>query len=153
MSTDPDCRAGFGPYLPNVGPTYTDGDATRTLEFGDAAGLERALALHGPRVAAFLVEPIQGEAGIVVPPAGYLARVRELCTQHDVLLICDEIQTVRGTRQGGVQRFDQSARRASAARARCSRTSTRASALTSSSSARRSPAAVRALPPRPLAPR
>jgi len=51
------------------------------------------LEIHGRNTAAFLVEPIQGEAGIVVPPAGYLQKVRELCTKHKVLLICDEIQT------------------------------------------------------------
>jgi len=51
------------------------------------------LELHGKNTAAFLVEPIQGEAGIVVPPAGYLQKVREVCTAHNVLLICDEIQT------------------------------------------------------------
>jgi len=52
--------------------------------------------LHGKNVAAFLIEPIQGEAGIVVPPEGYLKKVRELCTEHNVLLICDEIQTGLG---------------------------------------------------------
>jgi len=51
------------------------------------------LELHGTNVAAFLIEPIQGEAGIVVPPEGYLTQVRKLCTKHNVLLICDEIQT------------------------------------------------------------
>jgi len=55
--------------------------------------LERALELYGKNVAAFLVEPIQGEAGIVVPEEGYLAEVHALCKQHKVLLICDEIQT------------------------------------------------------------
>ena len=93
MSTDPESRTGFGPYLENVGPTFQDNGNMRTIRFGEAADLERALELHGKHVAAFLVEPIQGEAGIVVPPAGYLARVRELCTKHNVLLICDEIQT------------------------------------------------------------
>jgi ornithine--oxo-acid transaminase len=96
MSTDPDCRAGFGPFLEGVGPTYVDGTETKSIPFGDAAALEHALELHGKHVAAFLVEPIQGEAGIVVPPAGYLARVAELCKAHNVLLICDEIQTGLG---------------------------------------------------------
>jgi ornithine--oxo-acid transaminase len=63
MSTDPDSRTGFGPYLPCVGPTYQDNDRIRTILFGDISSLERALELHGERVAAFLVEPIQGEAG------------------------------------------------------------------------------------------
>jgi ornithine--oxo-acid transaminase len=93
MSTDPDCRTGFGPFLQNVGPTFVDGSETKTITFGDASALERALELHGQHVAAFLVEPIQGEAGIVIPPAGYFPRVAELCKKHNVLLICDEIQT------------------------------------------------------------
>ncbi|TFK48203.1 ornithine aminotransferase [Heliocybe sulcata] len=93
MSTDPESRGGFGPYLEGVGPSYLDGKELKTIEYGNIAGLERALELYGKNVAAFLVEPIQGEAGIVVPPEGYLRRVRELCTKHNVLLICDEIQT------------------------------------------------------------
>ncbi|KAJ7455007.1 ornithine-oxo-acid aminotransferase [Mycena galericulata] len=93
MSTDPDSRTGFGPYLEGVGPTFLDGDELRTIRFNDLAGLERALELNGKNVAAFLVEPIQGEAGIVVPDVGYLAKVHALCKKHDVLLICDEIQT------------------------------------------------------------
>lgn len=63
MSTDPDSRLGFGPYLEGVGPTYADGGKTRRIRFGEVADLERALELHGKNVAAFLVEPIQGEAG------------------------------------------------------------------------------------------
>ncbi|EKM52383.1 uncharacterized protein PHACADRAFT_260715 [Phanerochaete carnosa HHB-10118-sp] len=93
MSTDPESRTGFGPYLEGVGPTFVDNGPTRTIQFGEISDLERALELHGSRVAGFLIEPIQGEAGIVVPPAGYLVKVRELCTKHKVLLICDEIQT------------------------------------------------------------
>jgi len=93
MSTDPESRGGFGPYLQGVGPTYLDGEEVKTIRFGVIEDLERALHLHGRNVAAFLIEPIQGEAGIVVPPAGYLTKVRELCTQHNVLFICDEIQT------------------------------------------------------------
>ena len=115
MSTDPDSRVGFGPYLPGVGPTFFDADSNeRLIRYGVIEDLERALEIHGSDTAAFLVEPIQGEAGygsashtlifvlltltpfrIVVPPAGYLQKVRELCTKHNVLLICDEIQTVR----------------------------------------------------------
>ncbi|KAF8876100.1 pyridoxal phosphate-dependent transferase [Mucidula mucida] len=93
LSTDPDCRAGFGPFLAGVGPTFVDGKETKTIRYGVAEDIERALELYGKRVAAFLVEPIQGEAGIVVPPEGYLARVAELCKAHNVLFICDEIQT------------------------------------------------------------
>ncbi|GBE86950.1 Ornithine aminotransferase car2 [Sparassis crispa] len=93
MSTDPESRHGFGPYLQGVGPTFEDGDEIRTIRYGKIADVARALQLHGKNTAAFLIEPIQGEAGIVVPPDGYLAQVRELCTKHNVLLICDEIQT------------------------------------------------------------
>ncbi|KIM57842.1 hypothetical protein SCLCIDRAFT_28569 [Scleroderma citrinum Foug A] len=95
ISTAPDSRGGFGPYLDGVGPTFHDNGEIRTIRYGVIEDLERALDLNGKHVAAFLVEPIQGEAGIVVPPSGYLARVRELCTKHNVLLICDGIQTVR----------------------------------------------------------
>jgi len=93
MSTDPDSRTGFGPYLQGVGPTFVDGKETRMIQFGNAEDLEQALELYGKDVAAFLVEPIQGEAGIVVPYEGYLADVHALCKKHNVLLICDEIQT------------------------------------------------------------
>ncbi|KAG1856742.1 pyridoxal phosphate-dependent transferase [Suillus subluteus] len=93
MSTDPESRGGFGPYLNGVGPTYQDNNEIRVIRYGEISDLERALELHGKHVAAFLIEPIQGEAGIVVPPSGYFAKVRELCTKHNVLLICDEIQT------------------------------------------------------------
>ncbi|KAJ3997720.1 ornithine aminotransferase [Lentinula boryana] len=93
MSTDPESRTGFGPYLEGVGPTYIDGNKERTIRYGVAEDLERALELHGKHVAAFLVEPIQGEAGIVVPEDGYLTQVHAACKKHNVLLICDEIQT------------------------------------------------------------
>jgi len=83
FSTEPQYRHGFGPFAPGF----------ITVPFGDAAALEAAIT---PDTCAFLVEPIQGEAGIVVPPAGYLRAVRELCTRHDVLMICDEIQTGLG---------------------------------------------------------
>ncbi|WP_293457135.1 ornithine--oxo-acid transaminase [Phenylobacterium sp.] len=83
FSTDPDSRGGFGPFAPGF----------RTVPFGDAAALEAAI---GPNTVAFLVEPIQGEAGVIFPPAGYLRRVRELCTRHNVILILDEIQTGLG---------------------------------------------------------
>lgn len=63
MSTDPESRVGFGPYLQGVGPTFVDGDKTRTIRYGVLEDLERALELNGKNVAAFLIEPIQGEAG------------------------------------------------------------------------------------------
>jgi ornithine--oxo-acid transaminase len=83
FSTDPASRDGFGPFPPGF----------KVVPFGDADALEAAIT---PNTAAFLVEPIQGEAGVIVPPAGYLKRARELCTQHNVLLILDEIQTGLG---------------------------------------------------------
>ncbi|KAJ7603230.1 ornithine-oxo-acid aminotransferase [Mycena polygramma] len=93
MSTDPDSRLGFGPYLEGVGPTFVDGEEVRTIRYNNVPDLERALELNGENIAAFLVEPIQGEAGIVVPDEGYLSKVHALCKKHNVLLICDEIQT------------------------------------------------------------
>ncbi|KAI9058757.1 ornithine-oxo-acid aminotransferase [Trametes sanguinea] len=93
MSTDPESRGGFGPYLGAVGPEYEDNGVVKTIRYGEISDLARALELHGKNTAAFLVEPIQGEAGIVVPPEGYLAQVHELCKKHNVLFICDEIQT------------------------------------------------------------
>ena len=95
MSTDPESRKGFGPFLEGVGPNFRDGDAIHTIRYGEIEDIRRAFELHGKDVAAVLLEPIQGEAGIIVPPVGYFSQVRELCTQHNVLLICDEIQTVR----------------------------------------------------------
>ena len=83
FSSDPASREGFGPFTPGF----------RTIPFGDAAALEAAI---GPNSVAFLVEPIQGEAGVIVPPPGYLKKARALCTQHNVLFILDEIQTGLG---------------------------------------------------------
>lgn len=80
-STDPTSYEKFGPYMPGF----------EMVEYNDLADLERAL--QNPHVAAFMVEPIQGEAGVVVPDEGYLAGVRSLCTQYNVLMIADEIQT------------------------------------------------------------
>ena len=83
FSTDPDARTGFGPYTPGF----------TIVPFGDADAF--AAAINENTVAA-LIEPIQGEAGVIIPPAGYFTRVRELCTTHKVTLILDEIQTGLG---------------------------------------------------------
>lgn len=65
MSTDPESRSGFGPYLQAVGPTFDDNGQLKIIRYGEISDLERALDLHGKNVAAFLIEPIQGEAGYV----------------------------------------------------------------------------------------
>ena len=83
FSTDDDARRGFGPF--------TSGFVT--VPFGDAAAVEAAVR---PDTVAVLVEPIQGEAGVVVPPAGFLPRLRELCDREGMLLIADEIQSGLG---------------------------------------------------------
>ncbi|MDQ2917353.1 MAG: ornithine--oxo-acid transaminase [Pseudomonadota bacterium] len=83
LSTEPQYRDGFGPFPPGL----------LTIPYADADALAKSIT---PRTAAFLVEPIQGEGGIVVPPPGYLSRCREICREHHVLLICDEIQTGLG---------------------------------------------------------
>src|SRR5262249_61393090 len=76
-------RDGFGPF-PAGG---------KLVRFGNAAALEAAIT---PNTAAFLVEPIQGEGGINVPPPGYLAEAQRICRRHNVLLMCDEVQTGLG---------------------------------------------------------
>jgi ornithine--oxo-acid transaminase len=86
FSTDPDARDDFGPYTPGF----------RLVPYGDLDALAAAIGELGRRVVGVLVEPIQGEAGVVVPPAGFLAGVRQLCTDHDVLMIADEIQSGLG---------------------------------------------------------
>ena len=91
MSTDPESRDNYGPYLPNLGSLCPK--TKQKLAFNDVEALRSALEIHGAETAAFLVEPIQGEAGIVVPDDSYLKEVRILCDKHNVLLICDEIQT------------------------------------------------------------
>ena len=91
MSTDPESRDNYGPYLPNVGAACPS--TKQILPYNDIPALRSALEAHGTKTAAFLVEPIQGEAGIVVPGDNYLKEVRALCDEHNVLLICDEIQT------------------------------------------------------------
>ncbi|KAJ2603350.1 ornithine aminotransferase [Coemansia sp. RSA 1722] len=91
LSTDPDCRNGFGPFMPGI--TAVNPDTGAHIRYNHAEDLEAVLEAHGDRVAAFLVEPIQGEAGIKIPEPGYLKRCYDLCKKHNVLFICDEIQT------------------------------------------------------------
>jgi ornithine--oxo-acid transaminase len=80
FSTDETARADFGPFTPGF----------VTVKYGDAAALRDAIT---PRTAAVLLEPVQGEAGVIVPPEGYFAEVRQACDEHGVLLIADEIQS------------------------------------------------------------
>jgi len=86
FSTDDDARADFGPYTPGF----------KVVPYGDLDALAAAVGELGERVVAVLVEPIQGEAGVLVPPAGFLAGIRELCTAHGILMIADEIQSGLG---------------------------------------------------------
>lgn len=83
MSTEPQYRKGFGPFPPGF----------KIIPYGDAKALENAIT---PNTAAFLVEPIKGEGGIVIPPAGYLKACETICKKNNVLMICDEIQTGLG---------------------------------------------------------
>jgi len=83
FSTEENSRAGFGPFTPGF----------KIIPFGDAAALEAAIT---PHTVAFLVEPIQGEAGVIIPPTGYLKQAQAICKKHNVVLVLDEIQTGLG---------------------------------------------------------
>jgi len=83
FSTDENSRGGFGPFTPGF----------KIIPFGDADALEAAIT---PNTVAFLVEPTQGEAGVIIPPRGYLQAAREICSRHNVVLVLDEIQTGLG---------------------------------------------------------
>ncbi len=98
FSDDPVATADYGPFTPGF----------VTVKYGDAQAVEAAIT---PDTAAILLEPIQGEAGVVVPPPGYLAEVRRLCDEHHVLFIADEIQSGLG-RTGTVLALDQEGVRA-----------------------------------------
>jgi ornithine--oxo-acid transaminase len=81
MSTDPDARKDYGPYTPGF----------VTIPYNDTEALEKEL--EDPNIAGFFIEPIQGEAGVIVPDDGYLKKAYELCKKHNVLFIADEVQT------------------------------------------------------------
>ncbi|MBF0390434.1 MAG: ornithine--oxo-acid transaminase [Desulfamplus sp.] len=83
FSSDENSRKSFGPFVPGF----------KSIPFGDIRALEESI---GPNTVAFMVEPIQGEAGVIIPPVGYLKKVREICTKNNVVLILDEIQTGLG---------------------------------------------------------
>jgi len=83
FSTDPDAWHHYGPFTPGF----------EIIDFDDVSALEAVLEKHGKNVAAFMVEPIQGEAGVFVPKDGYLKSCYELCKKHNVLLMSDEVQT------------------------------------------------------------
>jgi len=83
FSTDPNSRRSFGPFTPGF----------KIIPFGDADALEAAIS---PNTVGFLVEPIQGEAGVIIPPVGYLKTVKSICEKHNIVLILDEIQTGLG---------------------------------------------------------
>jgi ornithine--oxo-acid transaminase len=83
FSTDPDARGDFGPFTPGFD----------TVPYGDLAALEAAIT---DETVAFLIEPIQGEGGVLIPPEGFLQQARELCREHDVLFVADEIQAGLG---------------------------------------------------------
>lgn len=80
FSTDPVARINYGPYCPGF----------KVVKYGDALALEDAITEN---TVAFMAEPIQGEAGIIIPPEGYLSKVREICDKHNILFIADEVQT------------------------------------------------------------
>ncbi len=86
FSTDQDARDGFGPYTPGF----------RVVDYGDLDALAAVAAELGDRLVAVLVEPVQGEAGVIVPPPGFLAGVRRLCSSYGALMIADEIQSGLG---------------------------------------------------------
>jgi len=85
-SDDPSSTGGFGPFVPGFS----------NIPYNDISALEKALEAHGKEVCAFMVEPIQGEAGIIVPDDGYMRKAKEVCKKHNVLLIADEVQTGLG---------------------------------------------------------
>ena len=91
LSTDPESKDNYGPYIPNIGATSPS--TGKPIRYNNVADIEEVLEAHGKEAAAIIVEPIQGEAGVMVPDDDYLAKVQALCKKHNVMLIADEIQT------------------------------------------------------------
>lgn len=92
LSTDEeDSRKNFGPFLKNT--TAQNPKTSHPIRYGVIEDIESVFSSHGDKIAALILEPIQGEAGIVVPPKDYLGQVQKLCREHNILFICDEIQT------------------------------------------------------------
>lgn len=91
LSTDPESRDNYGPYVPNISAIVPS--TGKPIRYNHIEDLEAAFEAHGHETAAFILEPIQGEAGVVVPDESYLPAVHALCKKHNVLMICDEIQT------------------------------------------------------------
>lgn len=91
LSTDPESRDNYGPYVPGIGAVSPS--TGKTIRYNVVSDIEEVLNAHGKETAAIILEPIQGEAGVVVPDDDYLTKVHALCKKHNVLLICDEIQT------------------------------------------------------------
>ncbi|MFA5641962.1 MAG: ornithine--oxo-acid transaminase [Bacteroidales bacterium] len=83
LSSDPDSYSGYGPFTPGL----------VKIPYNDVAALEAILKEHGKNIAGFMLEPIQGEAGVFVPDQGYLKKCYDLCKEHNVLFIADEVQT------------------------------------------------------------
>ena len=86
FSTDPEARDDFGPYTPGFD----------VVPYGDIDALRQLITSNADNTVAFMVEPIQGEAGVLLPPDGYLSQARELCREHNVLFIADEVQSGMG---------------------------------------------------------
>lgn len=91
LSVDPESRDNYGPYVPGIGAVNPS--TGKPIRYNNIADIEEVFEAHGKDTAAIIIEPIQGEAGVVVPDDDYLVKVSELCKKHNVLFICDEIQT------------------------------------------------------------